>query len=171
MSNPRKPLLLIDMLRQALAEATAPPPPPLPPMDDPGLDPATAASDAEFNRLALEETGLQMLVLVTLPDGRLFRGWRRYDCPSQPAQVSSSLAEFMLSHHRMLSSLQAPNEDVWATLETPESLLLMRQVRLDFGIGGLFTAPANPGSARLSLRRLIKQLEPALPAPSFEVSF
>lgn len=158
-------------LAQALAEALAAEPPRLPDMSDPGSNPRAVFEDQAFNDAAREEEGLRLLVLITIPDGRFFRCWRRYDGPDELGEVVASLAELVLSLRRTMLSVGGPPDDLLTILEGPETLLLVHPVRLDFALGALFSPPANQGSARVSVRRLVKLIEPALPAPAVDLSF
>ena len=171
MSDPRPRVNPFATLAQALAEAMAAEPPGLPPMSDPGTDPGAAGQDRDFNEAARAEEGLRLLVLVTLPDGRLFRWWRRYDGPEDRGEVVESLAELVPSLRRMMLAVGGPPDDLWTILEGPETLLLVSPVRLDFAVGALFGPPANQGSARVSVRRLLRLIEPALPVPPVDLSF
>lgn len=170
MNDPRQRPNPFASLGQALADALEPVAPVFESLADPGNDVSEAARDDVFNRVASAETGLWLLALITLPDGRIFRGWRREDCERELEATAANMADLVLVHERLLRSVGALPDDLWSVLESRGALLLVRPFRLDFAIGGVFVPPATQGSARVSMRRLIKLLESALPMPALELS-
>jgi len=168
MQGPPRRNNLLAALEQALAEAAAAPPRP-PVMSDPGLDDGAAMEDQGFHDVARAERGLQLLALLTLPDGRLFRGWRGEGFGGEPRGAAASMAALVLAHGRVTASLGGLHDEPWATLETRDALLLVRPLRLDFALGALFDPSVGHGSARVSMRRLVGRIAPVLPGPSIEL--
>lgn len=157
-------------LAQALAEAMVAKPPKLPTLWK-EEETVSALQDQAFNEAAKEEEGLRLLLLLGIPDGKIFRGWQRYDSPHGLEEIAASVTESVLAMRRVMLSIGGLPDELWTVMESPGILLLVCPIRLDFAVSALFGEPANQGSARVSVRRLIKLIEPALPAPEVDLSW
>ena len=108
--------------------------------------------------------GPRMVVLISLPGGHLRDAWVAKDTPDRSFDVASRLGALLQAHHQLLGVLSAPHDESWTVVEASHTLALVRQFRIDFALGGIFSSEATQGAARLTMRRLIKHLGSLLPS-------
>lgn len=109
--------------------------------------------------------GLRMAVIITMPDSLMYEAWARRDIFSKPEDVAAHLGELVRTNHQILDVVDTPQGDVWLSTETPSAIVLVREFCALFALGCIFDQSITLGAARLSVKRLIKHIEPELPQP------
>ena len=124
---------------------------------------------SDFLTHAVEDIPSLRAVFVTaMPDCLLFDSWLRADSDWKAEEVASYFGDLFRANRESLKSLGSWSADIQVTLESPEHLILIKELSADFVCACVFERDAALGMVRLHLQRLVERVRANL--PKFEVS-
>ena len=117
---------------------------------------------------AIEDIPSLRAVFVTaMPDCLLYDAWVRSDSSWRAEEVAAYFGDLFRANREGLKALGSWSAEMQITLESPEHLILLRELSSDFICACVFERDAALGMVRLHLQRLLERVEATL--PSFEM--
>lgn len=116
------------------------------------------AGSCDLGDIAAAQPGLQMLVLITMPDSLLYESWKRDGVKGDPEHAAAYLGDLVRTNYQVLRVVEAPLDEIWTIIESPSALVVVKEFNLSYALGGVFGPETTQGAARLAMKRLIKHL-------------
>jgi predicted regulator of Ras-like GTPase activity (Roadblock/LC7/MglB family) len=118
--------------------------------------------------IALEETvagvtALRGLFITLMPDCLLFDSYVRPGSDFVAEDVASYFGDLVRANREGLKSLRSWSQDMQVTIESDDSLVVLKELRGDFVASFVFDRETPLGMVRLFVRRLLDRLEASLP--------
>ncbi len=124
---------------------------------------------SEFLAHAVEDIPSLRAVFVTaMPDCLLYDSWLRADSDWKVEEVAAYFGDLFRANREGLKSLGSWSADIQVTLESPDHLILLKELSADFVCACVFERGAALGMVRLHLQRLVERVRSNL--PKFEVT-
>lgn len=120
-----------------------------------------------LNDAVRDVPSLEAVFVTTMPDCLLFDSWIRHDATWQPEQVASYFGDLFRANREGLKALDSWSSDMQVTIESPEHLILVRELSQDFVCSYVFERSAALGMVRLYVTRMYERIKASL--PTFEV--
>lgn len=111
---------------------------------------------------------LRAVFVTAMPDCLLYDSWVRTDSSWRAEEVASYFGDLFRANREGLKALGSWSADMQVTLESPEHLILLRELSSDFVCACVFERDAALGMVRLHLQRLLERVKVSL--PRFEVA-
>jgi len=113
---------------------------------------------------AVEEIPQLIGIFVTaMPDSLLFSSWVRQGTEWSAEDVAAYFGDLIRSNRQGLKALGSWSSEMQVTIESAESLVVLRELSADFVCGCVFERSAPLGMVRLHLKRLLERIAHALP--------
>jgi predicted regulator of Ras-like GTPase activity (Roadblock/LC7/MglB family) len=121
----------------------------------------------------LEETVAEIPQLIgifvtAMPDSLLFSSWVRDGTAWSAEDVAAYFGDLVRANREGLKALGAWSSEMQVTIESAESLVILRELTSDFVAGCVFERSAPLGMVRLHLRRLLERIRHVLPTVQAE---
>ena len=110
---------------------------------------------------------LRAVFVTAMPDCLLFDSWVRPDSNWTAEEVAAYFGDLFRANREGLKALGSWSSDMQVTLESPDHLIVLRELTQDFVCACVFERDAALGMVRLHLQRLIERVRATL--PRFEV--
>lgn len=120
-----------------------------------------------LSHLTADVPSLRAVFVTVMPDCLLFDSWIRGDTEWSAEFVASYFGDMVRANREGLKALGAWSADVQHTIETPEYLIVLKELDQDFVCTCVFDRNAALGMVRLQTRKLHKAIGELL--PQFEV--
>ena len=111
---------------------------------------------------------LRAVFVTAMPDCLLYDAWIRTDSSWKAEEVAAYFGDLFRANREGLKALGSWSADMQVTLESPDHLILLRELSSDFICACVFERDAALGMVRLHLRRLLERVKVSL--PRFEVA-
>ena len=110
---------------------------------------------------------LRAVFVTAMPDCLLYDAWIRADSSWRADEVASYFGDLFRANREGLKALGSWSSDMQVTLESPDHLILLKELLADFVCACVFERDAALGMVRLHLQRLLERVKVSL--PRFEV--
>lgn len=110
---------------------------------------------------------LRAVFITAMPDCLLYDAWVRSDSEWKAEEVAAYFGDLFRANREGLKALGSWSTDMQVTLESPDHLILLRELSSDFICACVFERDAALGMVRLHLNRLLDRVRTTL--PQFEV--
>jgi len=101
--------------------------------------------------------------LTAMPDSLLFSSWVREGTEWSAEDVAAYFGDLVRANRQGLKALGSWSSEMQVTIESAESLVVLRELSSDFVCGCVFERSAPLGMVRLHLKRLLERVGQALP--------
>ncbi len=118
--------------------------------------------------LVADIPSIRGVFITVMPDCLLYDSWVNADDSWTAEEAASYFGDLVRANREGLKALSAWSSEMQVTIEAADVLLLVREVRGDFVVTCVFDHRVSLGMARLHLKRLLVQLEEALPTIEVE---
>lgn len=112
-------------------------------------------------------TSLRGAFVTAMPDCLLFDSWVREQEEWNVEDTASYFGDLVRANREGLRALGSWSSDMQVTIESSDTLILLRELSEDFIVGCVFERNAPLGMVRLNLKRLLERLQVQL--PQFEI--
>ena len=119
--------------------------------------------DRYIEEAASEIPQLIGIFLTAMPDSLLFSSWVRDGTEWSPEDVAAYFGDLVRANRQGLKALGSWSSEMQVTIESAESLVVLRELSSDFVCGCVFERSAPLGMVRLNLKRLLERVAQALP--------
>ena len=126
-----------------------------------------ATSVASLSQLTADVPSLRAVFVTVMPDCLLFDSWVRGDSEWSAEYVASYFGDMIRANREGLKALGAWSADIQLTVETPDYLIVLKELDQDFVCTCVFDRDAALGMVRLQTRKLHHAIGELL--PRFEV--
>lgn len=124
--------------------------------------------DRYIERAAAEVPQLIGVFVTAMPDSLLFSSWVRSGTEWSAEDVASYFGDLVRANREGLKALGSWSSEMQVTIESAESLVVLRELSQDFVCGCVFERNAPLGMVRLHLKRLLERITTALPKVQVE---
>ena len=124
-------------------------------------------SAANLHELVGDIRSLRAVFITVMPDCLLFDSWVRPGTDWSAEQVASYFGDMIRANREGLKALSAWSADMQVTVESPEQLIILRELVDDFVCTCVYDHDAALGMVRLQTKRLLERIEAIL--PTFQV--
>ncbi len=111
---------------------------------------------------------LRAMFVTAMPDCLLYDAWIRSDVSWKADEVASFFGDLFRANREGLKALGSWSSDMQVTLESPDHLILLKELSADFICACVFERDTALGMARLQVGRLLERVRVSL--PRFEVT-
>lgn len=108
-------------------------------------------------------TPLRGLFITLMPDCLLFDSYVRPGGDFVAEDVASYFGDLVRANREGLKSLRSWSQDMQVTIESDDTLVVLKELRGDFVASFVFDRETPLGMVRLFVRRLLDRLETSLP--------
>jgi predicted regulator of Ras-like GTPase activity (Roadblock/LC7/MglB family) len=108
-------------------------------------------------------TALRGLFITLMPDCLLFDSYVRPGSSFVAEDVASYFGDLVRANREGLKSLRSWSQDMQVTIESADTLVVLKELRGDFVASFVFDRDTPLGMVRLFVRRLLDRLEASLP--------
>ncbi len=119
--------------------------------------------DRYVEQAAAEVPQLIGVFITAMPDSLLFSSWVRSGTEWSAEDVASYFGDLVRANREGLKALGSWSSEMQVTIESAESLVVLREISADFVCGCVFERNAALGMVRLHLKRLLERISAALP--------
>lgn len=111
---------------------------------------------------------LRATFITAMPDCLLFAAWQSRDVEMAVEDVAAYFGDLVRSNRQGLKALGAWSSEMQITIESADSLIILREVNADFVFGAIFERSAALGMVRLHLKRMLDRVNAILPKATTE---
>jgi predicted regulator of Ras-like GTPase activity (Roadblock/LC7/MglB family) len=119
--------------------------------------------DRYLEQAVTEVPQLIGIFVTAMPDALLFSSWVREGTSWSAEDVASYFGDLVRAKRQGLKALGSWSSEMQVTIESAESLVVLRELSTDFVCGCVFERTAPLGMVRLHLKRLLERVNQALP--------
>lgn len=119
--------------------------------------------DRYLEQAVAEVPQLIGIFVTAMPDALLFSSWVREGTDWSAEDVASYFGDLIRANRQGLKALGSWSSEMQVTIESAESLVVLRELSSDFVCGCVFERTAALGMVRLHLKRLLERVNQALP--------
>ena len=119
--------------------------------------------DRYLEQAVVEVPQLIGIFVTAMPDSLLFSSWVRDGTEWSAEDVASYFGDLVRSNRQGHKALGSWSSEMQVTIESAESLVVLREISADFVCGCVFERNAPLGMVRLHLKRLLERVAQALP--------
>jgi predicted regulator of Ras-like GTPase activity (Roadblock/LC7/MglB family) len=116
-----------------------------------------------LNNIVEGVQSLRGMFITAMPDCLLFDSWIRPREEWEAEDVASYFGDLVRANREGLKALNAWSTEMQVTIESTETLLLLREYDENFIVGFIFDTRAALGMVRLSVKRVLSRLDSLLP--------
>lgn len=121
-----------------------------------------------FHSVVEDVPSLRAAFITAMPDCLLFASWQAKESEIDVEDVAAYFGDLVRSNRQGLKALKTWSAEMQITIESAESLILLREINADFVFGAIFDRSAPLGMVRLHLRRMLDRVSTQLPKASLE---
>jgi len=103
------------------------------------------------------------IFVTAMPDSLLFSSWVREGTAWSAEDVAAYFGDLVRANREGLKALGSWSSEMQVTIESAESLVVLRELSSDFVCGCVFERTAPLGMVRLHLKRLLERILHMLP--------
>ncbi len=103
------------------------------------------------------------IFVTAMPDSLLFSSWVREGTEWSAEDVAAYFGDLVRANREGLKALGSWSTEMQVTIESAESLVVLRELSSDFVCGCVFERTAPLGMVRLHLKRLLERVQHMLP--------
>ncbi len=103
------------------------------------------------------------IFVTAMPDSLLFSSWVRDGTSWSAEDVAAYFGDLVRANREGLKALGSWSSEMQVTIESAESLVVLRELSSDFVAGCVFERTAPLGMVRLHLKRLLERITHVLP--------
>lgn len=103
------------------------------------------------------------IFVTAMPDSLLFSSWVREGTSWSAEDVAAYFGDLVRANREGLKALGSWSSEMQVTIESAESLVVLRELSSDFVAGCVFERTAPLGMVRLHLKRLLERITHVLP--------
>ena len=119
----------------------------------------------EFLESAVQDVpSLRAVFITAVPDCLLYASWVREGETLVPEDVASYFGDLVRANRQGLKALGSWSSEMQVTIESADTLIVIREVREDFVCGCAFERSAPLGMVRLHLKRMLDRVVAHLPS-------
>lgn len=119
--------------------------------------------DRYIEQVVAEIPQLIGIFVTAMPDSLLFASWVRPGTEWSAEDVAAYFGDLIRANRQGLKALGSWSSEMQVTIESAESLVVLRELSSDFVCGCVFERSAPLGMVRLHLKRLLERVVHALP--------
>lgn len=119
--------------------------------------------DRYIEQAVVEIPQLIGVFVTAMPDSLLFSSWVRDGTEWSAEDVAAYFGDLVRANREGLKALGSWSSEMQVTIESAESLVVLRELSPDFVCGCVFERSAPLGMVRLNLKRLLERIAHALP--------
>ncbi len=108
-------------------------------------------------------TALRGLFITLMPDCLLYDSYLRPGTDFVAEDVASYFGDLVRANREGLKSLRSWSQDMQVTIESADTLVVLKELRGDFVASFVFDRDTPLGMVRLFVRKLLDRLETSLP--------
>ncbi len=113
---------------------------------------------------AVEDGGpLRAVFITAMPDCLLYDAWERAEDGFEVEEIAAYFGDLVRSNRQGLKALGSWSSDMQVTIESAESLVVIREINEHFVCGCVFERSAPLGMVRLQMKRMIERIAEMLP--------
>ncbi|MEC7524175.1 MAG: hypothetical protein VYE22_30115 [Myxococcota bacterium] len=113
---------------------------------------------------AVEDVGpLRAVFITAMPDCLLYDAWERAEDGFEVEEIAAYFGDLVRSNRQGLKALGSWSSDMQVTIESAESLVVIREINEHFVCGCVFERSAPLGMVRLQMKRMIERIAEMLP--------
>lgn len=121
-----------------------------------------------FEKIVEDVPSLRTAFITAMPDCLLFASWQARDSEIDVEEVAAYFGDLVRSNRQGLKALKTWSAEMQITIESADSLILLREINADFILGAIFERTAPLGMVRLHLRRMVERVTVQLPRVTVE---
>lgn len=106
---------------------------------------------------------LKAVFITAMPDCLLYAAWQRDEGELDVSDVASYFGDLIRANRQGLKALGSWSSDMLVTIESADTLLVLKEINQHFVCGSLFDREAPLGMVRLHLKRMIARITSQLP--------
>ena len=103
------------------------------------------------------------IFVTAMPDSLLFSSWVREGTEWSAEDVAAYFGDLVRANREGLKALGSWSSEMQVTIESAESLVVLRELSADFVCGCVFERTAPLGMVRLNVKRLLERIVHVLP--------
>ena len=103
------------------------------------------------------------LFVVTMPDCLLYHSWSRPSTEWVADEIAGYFGDLIRANREGLRALSAWSADMQVTIESQDTLVVLRELTPAFALGCVFDRGAPLGLVRLHMKRLVECVTSSLP--------
>ena len=111
---------------------------------------------------------LRAVLVTAMPDCLLYECWLKEGTTWAVEDLASYFGDLVRANRQALKTLGSWSSDMQVTIESADSLVVLREVTADFVCGFVFDHGTPLGMIRLHLRRLLERIAATLPQVTAE---
>lgn len=119
-------------------------------------------SQATLERTVEDVAALQAVFITAMPDCLLFDAWQR-EGVTDVEEIAAYFGDLVRSNRRGLKALGSWSSDMQVTIESAESLVVIKEMSEHFVCGAVFDRGTPLGMIRLQMKRLLGRIDSMLP--------
>ncbi len=108
-------------------------------------------------------TALRGVFITLMPDCLLFDAWMRPGSEWVPEDVASYFGDLVRANREGLRALRSWSAEMQVTIESADSLVVLRELQADFVASFVFDRETPLGMVRLAVKRMLGRIVTALP--------
>ncbi len=108
-------------------------------------------------------TPLKAVFITAMPDCLLYDAWQREESDLDVSEVASYFGDLVRSNREGLKALGSWSSDMLVTIESADTLVVLREINQHFICGSIFDRAAPLGMLRLHLKRMVERIASQLP--------
>jgi predicted regulator of Ras-like GTPase activity (Roadblock/LC7/MglB family) len=107
---------------------------------------------------------LRAVFLTAMPECLLYDSWLKGEEEWAVDDIASYFGDLIRANREALKALQSWSADMQVTIESSDSMIILRELTSDFVCGAVFERDAPLGMVRLNLKRLLDRITAQLPS-------
>ncbi len=119
-------------------------------------------SQATLAQAVEDVAPLRAVFITAMPDCLLFDAWQREEI-SDVEEIAAYFGDLVRSNRQGLKALGSWSSDMQVTIESAESLVVLKEMNEHFVCGAIFDRATPLGMIRLQMKRLLGRIEAMLP--------
>lgn len=119
--------------------------------------------DSYIQKAVAEVPQLIGVFVTAMPDCLLYASWLREGTDWTAEDVASYFGDLIRANREGLKALGSWSAEMQVTIESAESLVVLRELTPDFVCGCVFERNAPLGMVRLHMKRLLERIHAGLP--------
>lgn len=116
-----------------------------------------------LEQVVVDVAPLRAVLVTAMPDCLLFDSWVRENDEWAPSDVASYFGDLVRSNRGALKSLGSWSSEMQVTIESADTLVVLREINEHFVAGCIFDRAAPLGMVRLHMNRMLERIAAGLP--------
>jgi predicted regulator of Ras-like GTPase activity (Roadblock/LC7/MglB family) len=113
-------------------------------------------------------SAIRGLFITAMPDCLLFDSWMREESTWVAEDVASYFGDLVRANREGLKALGSWSAEMQVTIESADSLIILRELESDFVIAFVFDRETPLGMVRLQVKQVLERIQSLLPAIEVE---